>query len=233
MDVVVLAGGFGTRLKDLVPGVPKPMAPVAGRPFLELLLSSLARKGVKRAVLSLGHMAEVVVGHFGDSFAGVELVYEIEDAPLGTGGAIKAALGRCHGAAALVVNGDTFLDLELDQLLACWKMKMRPLIVCRLVPDTSRYGRIETAGERILAFAEKGKGGPGMINTGHYVFPTGLLKDERFALAFSIETDYLARAVREREFDAFVTDGQFIDIGVPDDYRRAQRELLDLANLCG
>ena len=187
---------------------------------------------MKRVVLSLGHLAEVVVRHFGNSFSGVELVYEIENAPLGTGGAIRAALGRCHGEAALVVNGDTFLDLELEQLLACWKVKMRPLIVCRLVPDTSRYGRIETAGDRVLSFAEKGRGGPGMINTGHYVFPTKLLKYEHLPLVFSIEADYLARAVTEQNFDAFVTDGQFIDIGIPDDYRRAQRELLGLASLC-
>lgn len=232
MDVVVLAGGFGTRLRSLVPDVPKPMAPVAGRPFLELLLGSLARKGVKRVVVSLGHLADVVVGHFGSNFDGMELVYEIEDHPLGTGGAIRVALSRCSGDAALVVNGDTFLDLELDQLLACWERNTRPMIVCRAVPDTSRYGRIEISGDQILAFAEKGKGGIGMINTGHYILPTQLLSDKSLPAAFSIETDYLARAVTEQRFDAFVTEGQFIDIGIPDDYSRAQTELAHLANLC-
>ena len=94
MEAIVLAGGVGTRLRQVVPDLPKPMAPVAGRPFLEILLYFLARKGFTRVVLSLGFMADKVVAHFGDQFAGMELVYEIEHTPLGTGGAVRLGLTR-------------------------------------------------------------------------------------------------------------------------------------------
>ena len=96
MEGLVLAGGFGTRLREVVPDLPKPMAPIAGRPFLEILLSTLARKGFTRVVLSLGFMAEKIIAHFGESDAGMHLVYEVESRPLGTGGAIRAALTRCE-----------------------------------------------------------------------------------------------------------------------------------------
>jgi D-glycero-alpha-D-manno-heptose 1-phosphate guanylyltransferase len=95
MEAIVLAGGFGTRLRQVVPDLPKPMAPVAGRPFLEILLSTLAKKGFTRVVLSLGFMSEKIIAHFGDRYLGMELVHEVELQPLGTGGAIRAALARC------------------------------------------------------------------------------------------------------------------------------------------
>jgi D-glycero-alpha-D-manno-heptose 1-phosphate guanylyltransferase len=188
---------------------------------------------VRRAVLSLGYLADSVVQHFGRSFAGIDLVYEIESQPLGTGGAIRASLRRCAGDAALVVNGDTFLNLEIDRLCTHWEHCRRPIIVGRLVTDTARFGRIETVGGRVVTFAEKGKGGPGMINTGHYVLPTTLLDDVALPQSFSIETDYLAGAVSQRRFDSFVTEGQFIDIGIPDDYLRAQHELAGFTGQSG
>jgi len=97
MEAIVLAGGFGTRLRQVVPDLPKPMAPVAGRPFLEILLSMLAQKGFTRVVFSLGFMSEKIIAHFGDCYLGMNLVYEVEQQPLGTGGAIRAALTRCDG----------------------------------------------------------------------------------------------------------------------------------------
>ncbi len=230
MEAVVLAGGFGTRLRSVVPDLPKPMAPVAGRPFLEILLAMLAAKGVRLAVLSLGYQADVIVRHFGGSFQGIELVHEIETEPLGTGGALKAALARCSGDAALVVNGDTFLDLELDALRSRWQAQRRPLIVGRELPDTARFGRLSTRGSVLLGFAERGAGGPGVINMGHYVLPTDLFKPyPALPRSFSFEADFLAPHAAELAFEVFVTQGLFIDIGVPEDYRRAQTELAGFA----
>ena len=230
MDAVVLAGGFGTRLRSVVPDLPKPMAPVAGRPFLEILLAMLARKGVQRAVLSLGYQAEVIVRHFGSRFEGIELVHEIETEPLGTGGALRAALARCSSDAALVVNGDTFLDLELDALRARWARDGRPLIVGREVPDTARFGRLETTGPRLQGFAARGAGGPGVINMGHYVLPTGLFAAHPgLPRQFSFEAEFLAPQAAALAFEVFVTQGLFIDIGVPEDYHRAQTELAGYA----
>ena len=91
MEAIVLAGGLGTRLRSVVPNLPKPMAPVAGRPFLEIVLNRLAQKGFRRVVLSVGYMAEKIVEHFGDRLSGMELVYAFESTPLGTGGAVRFA----------------------------------------------------------------------------------------------------------------------------------------------
>lgn len=228
MEAIVLAGGFGTRLKQVVPNLPKPMAPVAGRPFLEILLTSLAHKGFTRVILSLGHMADKVTSYFGDSYAGIELIYEIEDAPLGTGGAIRQAMMRCNTDHVFVFNGDTYLDLEAAVVEAQWQVQHTPIIVAREVPDTTRYGRLNTSKNRVLGFVEKGMAGPGVINAGCYVLPTDILDGIALGQSFSFETDFLSKILDVQQFDLFVTQGHFIDIGVPEDYARAQTELAEL-----
>lgn len=229
MEAIVLAGGFGTRLREVVPDLPKPMAPVAGRPFLEILLSALARKGFCRVVLSLGFMADKVVAYFGEQFAGMELVYEIEDTPLGTGGAVRQALTRCSEDHVFVFNGDTYLDLEVVDVEARWQTHHVPIIVAREVPDTARYGRLNTEEGRVIGFLEKGVAGPGLINAGCYVLPLAVLDEFALGQAFSLEVDFLAKTVGVQRIDLFVTSGHFIDIGVPEDYARAQSEL---AGIC-
>ena len=228
MEAIVLAGGLGTRLKQIVPDLPKPMAPIAGRPFLEILLTALARKGFTRVVLSLGFMAEKIIAHFGDRYAGMELVYEVEHQPLGTGGAIRAALLRCAADHVFVFNGDTYLDLEVDELEELWQRSRRPVIVVREVPDTARFGRVEMNGGQVTAFLEKGMAGTGLINAGCYVLPRRALEAFPLGQNFSIETEYLAKELGRIYFDGFVTCGRFIDIGVPEDYARAQIELAGL-----
>lgn len=226
MDALILAGGLGTRLAATVPEVPKPMAPVCGRPFLELLLGMLQAKGVRRAVLSLGHRAELIVRHFGARFGEVELVHEVEPQALGTGGAIRRALPRCRGDAALVVNGDTLLDLELDAVQTNWQRHRRPLLVACRVDDGARYGRVEIdAEDRLVRFTEKGVAGPGWINSGHYVLPTGLLADPALPERFGFEAEYVAPRLAHERWLAFRSEGLFIDIGVPEDYARAQTVL--------
>jgi len=229
MEAIVLAGGLGTRLRQMVPDFPKPMAPVAGRPFLEILLASLASKGFRRVILSLGYMAEKVVSHLGDSFAGMDLVYEIEQTPLGTGGAVRHALTRCESDHVFVFNGDTYLDLEVADVETQWQTHHAPIIVAREVPDTARYGRLNTAHGRILGLLEKDEAGPGLINAGCYVLPTDILDEFALGQTFSLESDFLANVVNMERFNLFVTNGHFIDIGVPEDYARAQTEL---ASVC-
>lgn len=226
MEAIVLAGGFGTRLKQVVPDLPKPMAPVAGKPFLEIVLTSLARKGFRRVIMSLGHMADKVTSHFGDEYAGMELVYEIEETPLGTGGAVRQALARCKSDHAFVLNGDTFLDFEATDIDSHWKKNRKPIIVAREVPDTARYGCLDTREGRVAGFVEKGVGGRGLINAGCYVLPAKIMVGIALGESFSLETDFLAKAVGVQRFDLFVTNGYFIDIGVPEDYARAQSEFL-------
>jgi D-glycero-alpha-D-manno-heptose 1-phosphate guanylyltransferase len=227
MEAIVLAGGFGTRLRQVVADVPKPMAPIAGRPFLEILLGSLAQKGFSRVVLSLGFMAEKISGHFGPRFEGLDLAYVVEDTPLGTGGATRLAAAACTQDHVFVFNGDTYLDLEVELLEQQWQARRNPIVVGRQVPDTTRYGRLVVDGDRITSFAEKGISGPGLINAGCYVLARDALA--RFSLnqPFSMETDYLIPEVARAAVEVFVTKGVFIDIGIPEDYSRAQTLLVD------
>ena len=228
MEAIVLAGGFGTRLKSVVPHLPKPMASVAGRPFLEILLSMLANKGFSRIVLSLGFMSEKIITHFGDNYKGMELVHEVESEPLGTGGAIRAALARCVSDHVYIFNGDTYLELEVEELEEVWRDGHHPVIAVREVTDTARFGSVELCDGRINAFLEKGKSGPGLINAGCYVLPNDALDAFPLGQPFSIETEYFVKYLKRLRFDGFVTRGRFIDIGVPDDYALAQIELAGL-----
>ena len=224
-EAIVLAGGFGTRLRQMVSDMPKPMAPVAGRPFLAIMLDALARKGFTRVVLSLGFMAEKISGYFGNFYHGMEIFYVVEEVPLGTGGAVRLAMTCCHEEHVFVFNGDTYLDLEADDLERHWQKNRHAIIVGRDVPDAMRYGRLLTANGRVIGFSEKGISGPGLINAGCYIFNRGQLDKFPINIAFSLEIDYLAHAVQTEVFDVFVTQGHFIDIGIPEDFGRAQVEL--------
>lgn len=229
MEAVVLAGGMGTRLRSVVSDLPKPMAPVAGRPFLELLLTSLANKGFTRVILSTGYMAEKISDHFGCCFAGIELVYSVERDPLGTGGAVSQAARLVREDHFFVFNGDTFLDFDALAVEAMWQRTHKPIIVVREVEDTERYGRLEISQGHVVRFAEKGKSGPGLINAGCYVFNadqfSGVVPDARF----SLETDFLAPLVEHTTVAMHVANSFFIDIGIPSDYARAQNLLTGLA----
>ena len=224
-EAVVLAGGLGSRLQHVLPDLPKPMAPISGRPFLEILLGTLATKGIDRVILSLGFMAEKISNYFGLNYAGMELIYVVEDKPLGTGGALRLATEMCKQDHFFVFNGDTYLDLDIDKLDQQWKQNKKPIIVARQVDNTSRYGRLLIENDRIIGFTEKDKNGLGYINAGCYVLNQGQLDGFELNQAFSLELDYLAKVVIDSPFDVFVTSGQFIDIGVPEDYQLAQNVL--------
>jgi D-glycero-alpha-D-manno-heptose 1-phosphate guanylyltransferase len=228
MEAVILAGGFGTRLQAVVPNLPKPMAPVAGRPFLEILLSALRRKGFNRVVLSLGYRAEQIMNHFGTGFLGLSLDYVVETTPLGTGGATRLALSRCRSNPVFIFNGDTFLDLEIETVVNLWGKYRKPIITARRVEDTYRYGSLLLSDDRVVGFSEKGVHGEGLINAGCYVFPRDLLDEYPLFQAFSLESDFLTRTIITTEFLCFETKGMFIDIGVPEDYQSAQTLLAEI-----
>ncbi len=225
MEAIVLAGGRGTRLKAVVSELPKPMAPIGNRPFLQILLEFLARQRFTRIVLSLGYKAQCIVDHFGDRFRDMEIFYEIEQEALGTGGAVRRALARCTSDPVFVFNGDTYLELDVGAVLAQWRQYRLPIIVARQVPDTARYGRLDTAGNSLLRFVEKGVGGPGLINAGCYVFPRRIGVEFPPDKTFSLEQDMLAKTVNRLSYQVFISTGKFIDIGIPADYARAQLEL--------
>ena len=222
-EAIVLAGGLGTRLRQTVPGLPKVLAPVAGRPFIEHVLAELARGGCARAVLAVGYLHDMVMERLGRRFDGIEIDYSIEDAPLGTGGAMRLASGMVRRQPFFVLNGDTWLDLDHGAMLAKHRSANALLtIAVRRVPDVSRFGAVSVEGERVVRMDEKGTDGPGLINAGVYLMHSKVLDDPRLAGAFSFERDLLARRLSDLRPVAYEAMGRFIDIGVAEDYRAAQ-----------
>lgn len=227
MEAIILAGGFGTRLQSALPDLAKPMAPIGGRPFLELLLASLAGQSIDRVILSVGHRHEQIVSHFGDSYGPIQLEYAIEAEPLGTGGAIRYALSMVDSNPVFILNGDTFLRLDYAAMYARHQAAsaMLSVAVTRL-DDTSRYGSVVLQDDRITAFREKASGGRGLINAGVYCADQRLFEGRVLAEAFSFETAFLHPFVQELKPLAFVSEGYFIDIGVLQDLERARAELI-------
>jgi len=226
MKAVVLAGGYGTRLKDRVPDKPKPMAPVAGRPFLEYVLDRLVAGDVHDIILSVGYRANEIIGYFGNAYRNAVLSYAIENEPLGTGGAIINAL-RGHGDdPVLVVNGDTLLDIDYEDLVRWYSESPASVaMVLKKVPDVARYGAVLVSEGRVTGFTEKGMQGPGLINAGVYVLEPAVFESYGLTGRFGLEADLLQKYCGELRPRAFITDGYFIDIGIPVDYDRAQIEL--------
>jgi D-glycero-alpha-D-manno-heptose 1-phosphate guanylyltransferase len=226
MEAIVLAGGLGTRLALRLQGLPKPMAPVAGRPFLEILLTQLRRSGCARVLLSVGYRHEVIEKHFGAVFDGMKIDYVVESTPLGTGGAIRLALERASEDSVLVLNGDTFLDADYAGMMRFHAEEgaEATLAVVRR-DDVSRYGGVTIDGRRIVGFEEKGRSGSGWINAGTYVLGRDLAWPPALAEKFSIEHDFFSPELARLRPAAFKVDGYFLDIGIPEDYDRAQTEL--------
>lgn len=234
MEAIILAGGFGTRLAGRLDGVPKPMAPVAGRPFLEILLRQLERAGCARTILSVGYLHEVIERHFGAEFSGVKIDYAVEHAPLGTGGAIRVALGMAQEKSVLVLNGDTFLDADYAAMLRFHAYEGTALsMAVTHCANVARYGgvMIEGApdGMRVTGFQEKGRAGPGWINAGAYVIDREMQWPASLTEKFSFESDFLAPEIEFVAPAPYAVQGFFLDIGVPEDLDRAQTELAAFA----
>ncbi|HEY1766231.1 MAG TPA: nucleotidyltransferase family protein [Terracidiphilus sp.] len=230
MEAIVLAGGLGTRIAAKLSGVPKPMAPIAGRPFLEILLNQLHRAGCTRVILSVGHLHSVIENHFGDRFgdegSGMRVDYVIESAPLGTGGAIRAALREATERSALVLNGDTFLDADYAAMMRFHQTEGAGLtIAITHCADITRYGGVLVSERRIAGFQEKGRTGAGWINAGAYAIDKALRWPAHLKEKFSFETEFLAREIARLAPAAYQVKGFFLDIGVPEDLDRAQTEL--------
>lgn len=217
MQLVVLAGGFGTRLRGAIPdGLPKPMAPIAGKPFLEHLLDRATAQGVTEVHLLLGHAAKIITRHFGNSYRGTPVTYSIEDFPRGTGGALKAAEAQL-ATEFLFANGDTFADVNYRGLLDLLASGPLGMSLANSV-DVSRYGTVITDADIVVGFREKGTDGPGMVNAGVYACRRdllGLLPDEP---AFSFEVDFLEPELPRLRPRFQAVGSSIIDIGTPESY---------------
>lgn len=237
LPVVVLCGGLGTRLRSAVADRPKALAAVGDKPFLAVQLEALRDRGARHFVLCVGHMADHIEAALGDGSAlGARISYSRDgETLLGTGGALKRA--EAHFApAAVVVNGDTFLDLDLQRLVRTHESARARGAVATLtlahLPDAGRFGAVELRGSRVVRFCEKGASGPGWVNAGAYVIERDLLNRVRPNEAVSLERDVFPAALRDGlQLAAVPHEESFADIGTPDDYRAfvARREAAGVA----
>lgn len=227
-EAIVLAGGFGTRLQGVVKDVPKPMAPINGRPFLTYILDYLIEYHYTRVILSVGYLHEKIEEFFGRQYKSLEIDYAVETEPLGTGGGILFAMSKCKTDNVLVINGDTMFKVDLDAFERFYAEKECLLsIVLREVEDVSRYGSVTIGNNNLITlFSEKGvSSGHGFINGGVYMINRALFEKYPRSQKFSFEKDLMEKLYTQEQFYAMPSDGYFIDIGIPEDYARAQNEL--------
>ncbi len=224
-EAIILAGGLGSRLKGVIgEGIPKPMAAVNGRPFLEYLLTYLDKWGVSRVIMATGFKHEVIEDYFGNDYKDMEIVYSVEDVPLGTGGAVKKALGFVKGRDVFVVNGDTYFDTNLWKLANFHKAnEVDVCIALRKMVDTSRFGTVKIdLKNRIIKFTEKGaQTGMGFINGGTYVINSKTFLELDLPAKFSLEIDYFEKYYKKQRIFGLRCYSFFLDIGIPEDYEEA------------
>jgi len=220
-EAIVLAGGLGTRLRSVVADLPKPLAPVHGRPFLAYVLDALSQQGIRRVVLATGYRGDQVEEAMGHAWKGMEVVYSYEVEPLGTGGAIMHAVQHIEGSRFFVLNGDTFVKVDYAAFdRASREQRVRLGIVLAWVDDIARYGAVELRDRHVHGFVEKGQTGAGYINAGVYWVDKGLLDAMPNLHRFSFEGDVLVPLSQSEPIAAFTQTSHFIDIGVPEDYAR-------------
>ena len=236
IPALILAGGAGTRLRPVVSDRPKPMARVAGRPFLELQIGWLARQGVRNVVLCTGYLHEHVLAHFGDGRAlGVHIEYSVEGSPLGTGGALKLAESLAGRGPFLALNGDSFLDADLAGLVCAHAAHRATLASCVgtlvlcTVPDAREFGSVQIdARRRVVRFDEKSEAqaGPALVNAGVYCLEPALLELVAPGRNVSLERETFPLALSKHlALFGQPVEGGFVDIGTPRGYERMCRQL--------
>lgn len=226
-DIIILAGGLGTRLREEVNNLPKAMAPINGKPFLEYILDYINQAGFQRVILSTGYMSNSIEEYFGNNYKSIKIEYSFETEPLGTGGAIALALKKVSTPFFIVMNGDTMFRINLQQFFQRQVELLADIsIALRKVEDASRYGQVTLDHDNVVTQFKEKSSTPdaGFINGGIYIIKSKFLKKLSFPEKFSFEKDWLQVEVNKREILGQVFNDYFLDIGVPEDYKRAQNE---------
>lgn len=232
MEVIVLAGGLGTRLRSVVHEIPKCLAPIGGKPFLGYLLDWLGKYPVRHVVFSVGYLREQVIDYVKSREWPFSYDFAIEDTPLGTGGGIRLALEKCHENQVFVINGDTFFPVDLNAMPSTHAVTL----ALKPMKDFDRYGAVEIAGQAgndgpscpvptghlITRFHEKQHCDEGLINGGVYLLDRSRLDLSILPEKFSFEKEVLEPGAAIGEIGGWVSDAYFIDIGIPEDYQKAQ-----------
>jgi D-glycero-alpha-D-manno-heptose 1-phosphate guanylyltransferase len=229
-EAIILAGGLGTRLRSVVADLPKCMAPVAGKPFLHYVIQHLQNQGITKFIFSLGYLSEVIEEFLSTNYPLLSYQIVIENEPLGTGGAIKLACEKSAEKNVLILNGDTLFAIDTKQLLsfheqqnAACTLSLKPM------QNFDRYGVVELGNQQnIISFQEKKYYQSGLINGGVYALDAAQFLKEELPEKFSFEKDYLEKKVVEQKIFGILQDQYFIDIGIPADFERAQREFANV-----
>ncbi|RYE55410.1 MAG: nucleotidyltransferase [Sphingobacteriales bacterium] len=227
-EVIVLAGGLGTRLRSEVPELPKCLAPVSGRPFLSYIINYLQKQQIQRFIFSLGYKSEQVEQYLFQEFnRALDYVCVVESTPLDTGGAIHLAMGKTTTDNVLIVNGDTYFNIDTNSLINFHSsVDAECTIALKCMQNFNRYGIVEVnESGSIFSFNEKKFYHEGLINGGVYLLNRNKFLNRSFEAKFSFEADYLKKFLIEKKFYGVVQDAYFIDIGIPEDFNRAQFEL--------
>lgn len=228
MEAIILAGGFGTRLQSVVKDVPKPMADINGKPFLEYLLRYLSSYNINSVILSVGYKQNIIKNYFNDKFNNITIKYSCEEEPLGTGGAIKQALKYINPQTkdgVLIINGDTFFQLDLFKLQLADK-NFDILLSVKKMKDFDRYGTVKIEDTKIIGFTEKKFQKEGYINCGVYIIKKDIFNSVSLN-NFSFET-FLQNNV-DLNITPFISNASyFIDIGIPEDYKQSQIDFKEI-----
>jgi len=231
-EAIILAGGLGTRLRSVVPDLPKCMAPVAGRPFLYYVITHLKKEGIRNFIFSVGYKSENIIDFINKEFLfvarqGTDFRFSIEEEPLGTGGAIKLSGKKVSEHNILVCNADTLFKIHLANLDNFHLQHNADCTLClKPMNNFERYGIVELNNDAsIKSFKEKQFYEAGFINGGVYALNINNFMKEDLPEKFSFEKDYLEKYAGKRNIYAVIQDEYFIDIGIPEDYERAGREI--------
>jgi len=221
-EVIILAGGLGTRLEGLSEDLPKVMMDVNGIPFLQHLLNYYTTQPIGKVVLAVGHRHEVVRRHFGNRYQSLELTYSIETTPLGTGGALKLALSRIEGQRLFAVNGDTYFAIDLARLDYEHESSGADMtLALKSMQNFDRYGTVQYNEEgQITGFEEKGPCDQGVVNGGTYAINKPWFHNLDLPQTFSLERDVLEARISMDRFHGILFEDYFIDIGIPEDLER-------------
>ena len=222
MEAIILAGGLGTRLRSVVADVPKCMAPINNIPFISFIITYLQNEGVEKFIFSLGYKSEIVINFLDEKFTPLNKKYSIETEPLGTGGAIKKACEHATDNEVIVVNADTIFNVNLSTLLYFHKEnKASCTLALKELQNFDRYGIVElNTNHSIFKFKEKQFCTVGNINGGVYILNVTDFLSKELPTKFSFEKDYLEKYVIENRFYGSTFENYFIDIGIPQDYKK-------------
>ncbi len=232
---IILAGGLGTRLKSVVADVPKCMAPIKGIPFINYVITHLQKNGIKQFIFSLGYKSEIIIDHLDKNYPHIAKTYVVEKEQLGTGGAIKEACKCVSEKNVVIVNGDTLFNIDLDKMISFHHSHAADCtIALKLLPNCSRYGTVVTNSQSLVkAFTEKRESGQGYINGGIYVLDVNSFLNDSLPVQFSFEKDWLQKNFGVKKIYGVKNNRYFIDIGIPEDFEKANAQLEKVIDVNG